>query len=108
MTDTYVVSSTGKYTILKDPEATLDYTFDWTDWLAKSSNDTIATATFTVPTGLVLVSSSVIAAGLKARAFISGGTAGTTYKVTCAITTVLAPNARIEERVIYIKVKQDR
>jgi len=108
MTDTYVISATGKATILKDPEATLDYTFNWTDWLARSSNDTIVTALVTATDGLTIVSSAVIDGGRKVQAFISGGTAGTTYKVTCHITTTLTPTARIEDRVIYIKVKQDR
>lgn len=33
MTDTYVVNSKGQPVIVKDPNAVLDYSWDWTDWL---------------------------------------------------------------------------
>jgi hypothetical protein len=100
MTDTYVVDAAGKATIFKDPGAVLDYTFDWTAWLADIA-DAITTHTITVPTGITKNSSSVTG-GNKVVAWISGGAAGTTYQITCQIVTT---GGRTDERSIYIKVK---
>jgi len=106
MTDTYIVSG-GKNTIKKDKQAILDYTFNWTDWLVLAGADTISTHTITVETGLVKVASNIIDANRRVQAFISSpsGEAGKTYKVTCQIVT---PGGRTEERVIYIKLVEDR
>ena len=102
MTDTYVVGANMKPTILKDPNATLDYIWDWTLWL-DDITDTIASHVVTVPVGLTMVSSAVV--GKTVVAFISGGTVDTTYAVACKITTANA-TPRIDERTIYIKVKE--
>ena len=101
MTDTYVVDAkSGKATILKDPNAVLDYTFDWTEWL-DDLTDTIASRVVTPGTGLTLDSDAI--AGKKVIAWVSGGTAGTTYTLACRITTA---GGRTDERTIYIKVKE--
>ena len=103
MTETYVVTGAGataKRTIQKDLLAKLDYVFDWTEWLA-TVGDTIASHTITVPTGLTLVSSTQNAGVIVA--WLSGGTLGQTYKVTCHIVTVSTP-AREDERSIYVKI----
>lgn len=83
----------------KDPEATLDYSVDWTKWLA---GDTIQTSEWTVPAGLTQVSSSNT--NSKATVWLSGGTAGQSYTVTNHITTA---GGRTDERSITIRV-QDR
>jgi len=107
MTDTYTIGPTGKATIKKDKQATLDYTFNWTLWLALAGSDTISTHTVTVETGLVKVSSSIIDASRRVQAFINSpsGVAGVAYKVTCQIVTA---GGRTDERVIYIKLVEDR
>ena len=97
--DTYVTVGT-RVTIKKDPNATLDYPFNWSDWLTAIS-DTIASVTWTLDTSLTLVSSSFTA--VTATAFISGGTAGTTVSVACKITTA---GGRIDERTIWLKIVQ--
>jgi hypothetical protein len=59
-TDTVIVDSKGKATVIKDPDATLDYVFDWTDWL-DLINDEIAVSpapTFTFTNGVTLSSMS--------------------------------------------------
>lgn len=66
-----------------DPQAVLDYTLDWSTWLG---DDTIATATWSVPSGVTLASSS--ATTTTATAWISGGTVGEAYIATCHVTTV--------------------
>ena len=84
---------------LKDPSAVLDYAFDWTGWLA--AGETITSHTVTVPTGLTLESSTA-ASGIV-TAWISGGTAGTTYRVECLIVTTAG---RTDERSLWITVQE--
>ena len=81
---------------LKDPDAVLDYEFDWSVWLA--AGETIASKTVTV-TGVTLDSSpnddtSVIA-------WVSGGTAGAVARVACRITTSAG---RTDERSIRLRI----
>lgn len=78
----------------KDPDATLDYTWDWTAWLG---DDTISTAVFTADPGIVIEYDSV--APKTATVWLSGGTAYQTYQVICKITTAAQ---RIEDRSIKI------
>ena len=94
--------------IIKDPEAILDYPFDWKpatngrggkDWLA--DGETIVSHTITVPTGLTLDSSSE-SDGIVV-AWLSGGTADMTYRVECKITTNMG---RTDERSIWITVRE--
>jgi len=80
----------------KDPEAVLDYTFDWSDWLA--TGETISSYTVTVPTGITKDSDSQ--ADGVVTVWLSGGTAGTNYRVECKIVTSAG---RTDERSIWIK-----
>jgi hypothetical protein len=93
----------------KDPAAKLDYLFDWapktndvglSDWLEEG--ETISTYEVTVPTGLTLVSHAKIKNNTAIVAWVSGGTLGNTYDLTCKITTT--PNGRIDLRTIHIKI----
>ena len=83
-------------TFTKDPNAVLDYVWDWTSWL---NGDTIATHTVTVATTagdlapLVVDSSAVV--GPLVTVWLSGGMVGTVYAVTCRITTA---GGRTEDR----------
>ncbi len=85
---------------MKDPDATLDYTVDWSAWLA---GDTISTVTWTIsPSGTGCVSkvsqsnSTTIATG-----WFTGGTAGKEYSVACRIVT---GGGRTDERTFTLKV----
>ena len=82
----------------KDPNETLDFTFDWSSWLP--SGDTISTSVFTVDAGITNASSSNTTT--TATIFLSGGTAGTRYKVANRITT---GGGRTAERTIIINVE---
>jgi len=84
----------------KDPQAVLDYAFDWSAWLA--AGETITAHTVTPPTGIT-VDSHAEAAGVV-TAWLSGGTAGVVYRIVCHITTSAA---RQDDRTITIAV-QDR
>ena len=83
---------------IKDPNAVLDYTIDWSRWLG---TDTISTATWTVQTGITKVTDSKTTT--TATVWLSGGTAGTDYTVTCRITTV---GVRTDDRSIKIQVRE--
>lgn len=83
---------------VQDPNAVLDYVFDWSGWLAAS--ETISTSTVTVGTGLTENSESNTTT--KATVWLSGGTAGTTYSVTNKIVT---NQGRTDERTIQIRVE---
>lgn len=85
---------TTEYT--KDPGAALDYGIDWDDWLG---TDTIASSSWTVPTGLTQDSDSHDTTGTTV--WLSGGTVGQFYLVTNHITTA---GGRADERTIRIVV----
>jgi hypothetical protein len=80
---------------VKDPDAVLDYQWDWSDWLAES--ETISTATVTAPDGITLASTAKSANAVTA--WLSGGTAGVDYEVTCRIVT---NQSRTDDRTIRI------
>lgn len=116
--ETFTIDSkSGKATIVKDDDAVLDYTFDWTAWL-DLVGDFIASASVPVidPTGgagmlaLDLTAphtSGFVVVGKTVVVWLKDGLPGTTYRVTCRIVTVGAPSgARTDERSVYIKVKE--
>ena len=85
-------------TFTKDPNAVLDYTVDWTRWLA---GDQIATSDWLVPTGLAKMADSKT--GSTATVWLSGGTAGQSYTVTNRITTAAG---RTEDRSFIVTVEE--
>lgn len=82
----------------KDPSATLDYEFDWSDWLG---DDQILAYEIIVPAGIVLEPNHSQSLGVVTY-WISGGTANTTYEIVCEIETVLG---RIDQKTARIPVK---
>jgi len=83
--------------LLKTPDGTLDYLIDWSGWLG---TDTIATSSFTVPSGIT--KDSQINTTTQALVWLSGGLTGTTYLLKNQITTV---GGRTESRYFNIKVE---
>lgn len=79
----------------KDPDAVLDYQFDWSVWMAEG--DAIASFELDVPDELTLDSSSNT--DTTVTAWLSGGTLDEGYKVTCHIVT---DDGREDDRSIYI------
>jgi len=68
----------------KDPQAKLDYQFDWgTNWL--ETGDTIESVVWTVPSGLTKESQSNTTT--TATVWLSGGVDGRSYDIICQITT---------------------
>jgi len=91
-------------TFVKDPDAVLDYKLDWNDsskgpWLA--TGETISTSTWTVPTGIT--KDTETNSTTTSTVWLSGGTAGTDYDITCRITT---DGGRTEDRTIRIQCRE--
>ena len=98
-------------TYAKDPQAVLDYAFDWKyatsaaraaaatpdGWLA--SGETISSYTVTLQSGLT-AGTHTNADGVV-TAWVSGGTAGSYYTVACRIVT---SQGRTDERSIRLHV----
>lgn len=94
------VISTWPYRVPEklDPNATLDYVIDWSDWLAEDesladstweiTNATQVYASFTTTTATVWVSDPL-----------------DTITAVNTITTNSAPIARVDERTLIIKIK---
>lgn len=89
--------------IAKDPDAVLDYIFNWTDWLALTG-DAIASYTVTVD-GVTKDSDS--RTGAYIIAVVSGGSAlpGEVASITCSVTTNSSP-ARTDQRTIYLRIRE--
>jgi len=66
----------------KDPDSTLDYVINWSNWL---DSDAISTSSWTVSSGITNESESNTST--TATIWLSGGTAGETYRVTNRIVT---------------------
>lgn len=96
---TFYVDDDGYDAIDKDPDEVLDYQIDWSSNL--DSGDTISTSTFTAATGLTKDSESNTTTA--STVWLSGGTFGKSYLVTCRIVTA---QARTKERVFRVHVKE--
>ena len=95
---------------IKDPDAVLDYKFDWaaltngsgsSDWL--QAGETIASHTIDEDTGITVDSSAATDANTSVTVWLSGGTAGTEYAVRCEIVT---SGSRTDERTMMIAVME--
>lgn len=67
----------------KDPDAVIDFQFQWATWLG--AGETIAAATVVAETGLTVGNVTHDTTTVTFRA--SGGTTNTRYKVTCHVTS---------------------
>lgn len=83
---------------VKDPNANLDYGFNWSDWLA--SEETIETSIWTVPAGLTKESESNTTT--VTVVWLSGGIVGVDYEVVNHIVTSMG---REDDRTITLKVR---
>jgi hypothetical protein len=81
---------------IKDPDAVLDYAPDWTTWL---DGDTIDTSTWTVPAGVTSESEDFTTTSTVI--WLSGGTAGESYRITNRIVTA---GGRTDDRSLLIRV----
>lgn len=89
------MSSNSAFT--KDPDATLDYMWDWSSWL--DDGDTIVAATVVAETGISVDSYAINAEGTAVTAWISGGTPSNKYRIVNHIQT---NDGREDDRTITI------
>ena len=97
-------------TFIKDPDATLDYKFDWraltngtgdSDWLA--AGETISSHTIDADSGVTVDSSSQTDTNTSVTVWLSGGTADTDYAVRCEVVT---SDSRTDERTMTIQCRE--
>lgn len=86
--------------LTKDPDAVLDYTFDWSAWL--DTGETIIAHEVVVEAGDVVIDSTT-ATDTLVVAWLSGGTLGTDAEVRCRVTT---SEGRIDDRTIRLLITE--
>jgi len=85
---------------VKDPDATLDYSFDWGPWLGI---DTITASSWAIDkSGLSIIPASETFDDTTTRAFLTGGALNERYVITNQITT---NGSRTDERSVEIHIK---
>ncbi len=89
----------------KDPDDELDYAINWTAQLKEGGVlvDTIAVSDWTVPDGITKEDEAFT--DTRSVIWLSGGTAGTSYRLTNQITTSNDPPRKLS-KTIRIKVKE--
>lgn len=92
----------GKFN--KQPAEVLDYEFDFSEWLADRADTIVSQTVVSAPltTGAAMPVSNIVQNSGVVRFFLSGGTDGVKYKVTCTITTT---GGRTKQSEITITVK---
>jgi hypothetical protein len=83
--------------VIKDPDAVLDYGFNWAPWL---DGDTISASTWTADTGITAVSPSNTTT--TTSIWLTGGTDGAEYMVRNHITTT---GGRSEDRTLHVRMQ---
>lgn len=86
--------------LTKDPNAILDYVFDWSDWL--DENETIDSHQILVERGSIAIDSHTQDAG-KVTVWLSGGHIGETAHVTCRIVTSAG---RVDDTTLKLSINQ--
>lgn len=92
------MSDTGVF--VHDPEAYLDYSVDWSSWLAEG--ETITDVVWNILDDTVDGDTETEADGV-ATIWLTGGTVNRQAKVECKITTNIG---RIDERTIRLTVRE--
>lgn len=87
----------------KQPSENLDYDFDFTKWMPVGDNlpATLGNSVVTISPSSGIVLGTKLHNGNIVKQFISGGTSGTDYLVTCVITT---SDGRIKEAEFTLRV----
>jgi len=70
---------------IKDPQALLDYVFDWSLWLDGISDFIVSADASTTPSGIIISASANTST--THTVFLSAGVTGVEYKVRSRITT---------------------
>jgi hypothetical protein len=99
----FAADAQGRWWIPKDPDAVLDYSIDWSKWLATVGDSISSFEVILGPASeLTVVQQDLL--GAVTRAMISGGTTVDSMQgITFRITTAASP-PRVEDRTIYVKI----
>lgn len=80
----------------QDPNSTLDWVFDWSQWLGEF--ETISSASFTTDPGITVTTSSHTTK--TAKVWLTGGTEGQVYRITCRVVT---SEGRTDDRTFILR-----
>jgi len=83
------------------PDESLDYDLDYTDWL--TTNDNVSSATVAVTPADELAATLVQINDPRVKVWLEGGVDGTTYKVSVTMTTA---DGRVKQDEFKIRVKE--
>ncbi len=86
--------------LTKDPDAVLDYAFDWSAWLA--DGETIATHDASIEAGDAVIDSTSQTTDTVV-VWLSGGTLDTNVELRCRVTT---SEGRIDDRTIVVLIRE--
>jgi hypothetical protein len=88
----------------KQPNETLDYFFDFRNWLTSKTDTPAAVDPYVLllETGITKVSDNMNTPGVV-QLFLAAGDSGKSYKVTCRMTTT---GGRVKEADFRIKVRE--
>jgi hypothetical protein len=86
----------------QDKDAFLDYSLDWSDWLAQANGDTISTSVWASDAALTLNSESV--SGAFTTVWVQGGLPNKWYAIT---NTVETTQGRRDQRTIRLFITDD-
>ncbi len=89
-------------TIEKDPDALLDYGFDWSGWLVPGDSVSSASWAVTGSDNAVTLADPDVS-GSKCTVWASGGTVGRTYVLRCRVVTA---NGRTDDRSMTLRIVQ--
>lgn len=89
--------------LVKAPTDILDFEWDWSVWMP--SGDTISSVTFTATSGITIETTPPVShTATTATVWLGSGTAGTTYTVTCQITTAAGRVAQNTQNVNVVNL----
>lgn len=112
LSDAFTLDPQGKNIIVKDPDATLDYLWDFGPWL----NSVVSIVESPTLEPDFIIAYEIFAVGSPAPidigvtgqqdgvivAFLSGGILGQTHQVTCRIHTA---GGRTDDRSVYLRIR---
>lgn len=98
------LTNPAKPTITHDPNAVLDYTENWEDWLPPGDTIVDATITFADPANTMTLDRARVISpdGFNVTGWITGGRPNATENATYHIVTA---QGREDDRTLYFKVK---
>jgi hypothetical protein len=100
-TDTYAMDERGRQVIPKDPDANLDYSTDWSKWLALIPDDPLASHSVSLAAGASISKGAVTELDGVISVFIEGGRVGALEPVTFSVRTEAG---RADDRTIYLQI----